>query len=584
MSLRSHQQEMLVLAERIAAGADDVRDILADVTPGGGKSMLPVICAARLLGPDRPIRQILWIVPRDNLRAQAEEAFLDPRWRRFLGHALTIRAAGNEADPARGLAGWCTTYQAIAANPAPHLAAVKAKPTLVVVDEAHHLPEDPWNEHGAWTKAVAPILAAARLRLFMTGTLLRDDRRRILGLPVDLFGRIDHRRPGFAAISYGRRKALEERAILPVCFTRADAAARWIALDGKAREVETLVGAGDDTRPALFSALRTQYAAALLESAVRLCGRIRMQRRRDRGLDPHAIAPGLGKLLVAAPDQRTARRYAALLERWLPPQAATGSRVALAISDEPSSLDALQRFRSADPASPPVLVTVAMASEGLDAPEIAVLAALTHVRSAPWLTQLVARATRIDPHAGPYEAQVAHVLHPDDDLFRKFRGLAEAEQLAVFGVPQPPRPDDERREGMAAARAAAVIPLASRVTALKGENGPPPIDPPRDDALVTMPPPRALPPSVREKQLRRAITAAVRRQAAAHARLTGAATPDFHAFNATLAKVQGKGVSRMTLPELEETLVWLAEHRIADFLPLLANDHRFHWSRRARNG
>ena len=47
-----------------------------------------------------------------------------------------------------------------------------------------------------------------------------------------------------------------------------------------------------------------------------------------------------------------------------------------------------------------MLVTAAMAYEGLDAPEVAVMAALTHTRSRPWLEQMVARATRVDPHAG----------------------------------------------------------------------------------------------------------------------------------------------------------------------------------------
>ena len=35
-------------------------------------------------------------------------------------------------------------------------------------------------------------------------------------------------------------------------------------------------------------------------------------------------------------------------------------------------------------------MTVAMAYEGLDAPEVAVVAALTHIRSRPWLEQMVA--------------------------------------------------------------------------------------------------------------------------------------------------------------------------------------------------
>src|ERR671911_400375 len=77
---------------------------------------------------------------------------------------------------------------------------------------------------------------------------------------------------------------------------------------------------------------------------------------------------------------------------------------------------------------PAILVTVAMAYEGLDVPEVAVVAALTHIRSRPWLEQMVARATRVDPHAGTYESQQALVYHPDDPLFARFRSSIETEQ------------------------------------------------------------------------------------------------------------------------------------------------------------
>jgi hypothetical protein len=100
--------------------------------------------------------------------------------------------------------------------------------------------------------------------------------------------------------------------------------------------------------------------------------------------------------------------------------------VRLATSDEHDAPEALAAFRlTAEPAIP---VTVAMAYEGMDAPEVAVVAALTHIRSRPWLEQMIARATRVDPHAGSYDRQSALVFHPDDPLFGRFRRSIEAEQ------------------------------------------------------------------------------------------------------------------------------------------------------------
>ena len=91
-----------------------------------------------------------------------------------------------------------------------------------------------------------------------------------------------------------------------------------------------------------------------------------------------------------------------------------------------------------------------MAYEGLDAPSVAVCAALTHIRSRAWLEQMIARATRVDPAAGPYQEQSALVLHPDDLLFRRFRERIEREQGTLARDRKPRRQgelpiDDGRR-------------------------------------------------------------------------------------------------------------------------------------------
>ena len=89
---RRHQEMVNNIVGAIARRETDVRDILAAVTPGGGKSLLPVIAAARLIQAGIAER-VCWIVPRDSLRLQAEEAFVDPHWRTTLGHDLTVRRA-----------------------------------------------------------------------------------------------------------------------------------------------------------------------------------------------------------------------------------------------------------------------------------------------------------------------------------------------------------------------------------------------------------------------------------------------------------------------------------------------------------
>ena len=106
--LRAARQAFGLVGAIAAGEATSITDVLAAVTPGGGKSLLPVIAGAHLIKAGI-VERICWVVPRDSLRLQAEEAFADPYWRKALSHSLTVRAADNEPDPSRGLAGYVTT-------------------------------------------------------------------------------------------------------------------------------------------------------------------------------------------------------------------------------------------------------------------------------------------------------------------------------------------------------------------------------------------------------------------------------------------------------------------------------------------
>ena len=109
-------------------------------------------------------------------------------------------------DPCRGLAGYVTTYQSIAAAPGLHLAEFQRHRYLLCVDELHHLPGLGELDAGAdaaedtaWSRALLPLLETAPLRLLMTGTLERADRRPILWL--------GYRRDPFARQQRARRPA-----------------------------------------------------------------------------------------------------------------------------------------------------------------------------------------------------------------------------------------------------------------------------------------------------------------------------------------------------------------------------------------
>jgi hypothetical protein len=396
--------------------------------------------------------------------------------------------------------------------------------------------------------------------------------------------------PGWAVIGYSRKQALQERAVLPVTFGALDGEARWRAEEGVEVGPHRLAAPypTETTRPALLTALRTGFAEALLREAFVSVRALRARRRQGRGLAPAEAALGLGKLLVVAPDQENARRYLESVRRWIPADQAR--HVAqLATSDTPGAHEAVAAFRLRP--EPSVLVTVAMAYEGLDVPEVAVVAALTHIRSRPWLEQMVARATRVDPNAGPYASQRALVFHPDDPLFQRFRIRMETEQGTLARPPKPsgrqaPLPfwvePSEDKDG--------IVPLESNALALRFATlrpGP--------DLAMRRPEQEAAQselleaPSVIERRLRARLgelvaAQAVEDQAGRSGLSGGVAGPGlYHRYNAVLKRVTGgKSRAQMTLAELEAAIGWLERNRLCEHLHLLEGDPRYAWSARQR--
>lgn len=547
--------------------------------------------------------RVCWIVPRDSLRLQAEEAFADPNWRAALGHGVSVRSAENAPDPCRGLGGYVTTYQAVAAAPDLHLSEFRKRRYLLVVDEVHHLPAladaDPSglapgqvgaDVEASWSKAILPLLELARVRLLLSGTLERADGRGILWLPYREGPRtrtreVDLDAPGWAVVGYSRAAALAEKAVLPITFGALDGEARWLDEGRRPVGPHRLSGDFETTRQALFTALRTEFAVSLLDEALAATRRLRAERRAKLGLAPGEPARGLGKLLVVAPDQENARRYLAHVHGKLPARGRE-TEARIAVSDAGDAHEALAAFRLQP--QPSVLVTVAMAYEGLDAPETAVVAALTHIRSRPWLEQMVARATRVDPFAGAWEDQRALVYHPDDLLFRRFRERMETEQGTLArhakGRRQPalPFPGEDGREGEPG-----IVPLASNALALRFETLAP-----GPDFAARRPEAREAqadlldPPSVLERRLRHRIGEMVATQVVEDEE--GLRLPrgggNYHRLNAVLKRVLGKGRGEMGAAELDAAVAWLERNRLAEHLHLLDGDGRYAFVARRRAG
>ncbi|MEH1921455.1 DEAD/DEAH box helicase family protein [Nostoc sp.] len=412
MQLRKHQTDMLQICEQIKAEVSSVRTIIVSVTPGGGKSFLPVIAAARLI--PTVADAICWIAPRQSLQKQAEEAFADGRLRNFLKHNHIIRSATNEHNPCRGLSGYVTTYQALSFDRGTRINAQEfaTKRYILFLDEVHHAELD-----SATHEAIQPLVDRAEVVILGSGTYERGNSQPIAFLPyqkvqggitLNLENLSD---PKIAVIRYTRRDALVEHAIIPLHFQLLDCRAEWIDKEGEARTIDSLAEAGDDSGDGLHTALNTEYAFELL-------------RRCLDDWQAHRQLNGRARMLVVAANISNAKRF---LE-WL-----KDMNVMAAIatsSDTKEAKKAIERFKTHGKNSVDILVTVAMAYEGLDVPAVTHIACLTHIRSTPWIEQMVTRTARVDRGSGSliYEHQLGYIYAPDDQLFQDCIASIQVEQ------------------------------------------------------------------------------------------------------------------------------------------------------------
>lgn len=424
MTLRKHQRETSELCREMLSGVP-IREIIESVTPGGGKSSLPVILAENLIPAiaDR----ICWIVPRDSLKYQGEGEFLEPRWMT----SKRIRAADNGNDLSRGTCGYVTTYQAVGANPSCHAEEFRKHRYILFLDEPHHLAKG-----SEWERAVAPLVESAVLIIYASGTLSRGDGEKIAFLPYKC-GEIDlEETESRRVITYSRSDAIQDGAILKVGFNLLDGESDWEELDGTKGSSKL---SGEESAKALFTALRTDFSKHLIDATL-------LDFHKELLVYPDA------KMLVVSPNIEVAKEYANYLF-------SLGKDVQIASSED----GALAKIRINDfkRGVYKILVTIAIAYEGLNVPEITHLCCLTHIRSVPWLEQMIARANRLAP--GKTRAVV---FAPADHQFKKARRMIETEQLVPLANPDEQMElapvQENRGEGSGEARPW-IIPVGSTV-------------------------------------------------------------------------------------------------------------------------
>jgi superfamily II DNA or RNA helicase len=424
LKLRKHQLKIVEVCREILEGKP-IRDIIMSVTPGGGKSFVPVILADNLIPAIAD--KICWVVPRNSLKYQGESEFCDRRW----NTEKRIRAADNGDDLSRSLAGYVTTYQAVGCTPECHAKEFKRHKYILFLDECHHVADG-----SQWHKALEPLVRSAALVVLASGTLSRGDGDKIAFLHYSVDGPLLYNVGVRRSIIYSRSEAIADGAILPVKFELVDGESEWEETDG-GKNTSKL--SGEESAKALFTALRTEFANDLLNSALKEYFIIDSNYRE-------------AKLLVVAPNIKIAKTYFDYLAcRGLPARIATSE-------DTPQARKNIEDFKRG---AYHILVTVAMAYEGLNVPEISVICCLSHIRSVPWLEQCFARANRLSPGKTG-----AVVFAPADWAFKKAVRMIEAEQRTPLNNPDGqqeliPENKQEQGEGNGGAKPW-IIPVSSK--------------------------------------------------------------------------------------------------------------------------
>lgn len=521
--LRKHQAQMVSVVNNIISG-QPIKYVLALVCPGGGKSALPMI-AGRLI-PAGLADKLCWVVPRKSLQRQGERNFVDPFFRRMFDHSLTIRSSTNDENPCRGLDGFVTTYNAIGVDSKRTvLRDFQKRRYILVLDEFHHV-----EQGDEWHIMLKPLASRAVCVLLMTGTCERGDGSKIAFLPyTQHLGRTlpvleSSDQLGLQVIKYTRTDALAEKAIIPLNFHFADGSATWREKHSNAKiHYDSIAGAKKkDAAAALYTAVSTKFAAQLMGLGLSHWNESRFE-------NPD------GKMLVVTAGIRHARSALKYL---------AGYRAEIATSHESkNALAAIEAYKAGDI---DILVTIAMAYEGLDVPAINHIVSLTHYRSRPWIEQMLARGVRVDHAAGPWNGQVAQVFTPDDPLMRELVAKIELEQapfvkeergvqLGLFGEMNEDEEGEEKNPF-------GIIPIESAMTRRRNKIlGPDPAAPIPSGPVFE----RA--PSEKEADLRERIESHVR----AFSYHTGR---PYRYLNGEIARRMGKSRENMTIGELSRCL------------------------------
>jgi superfamily II DNA or RNA helicase len=352
------------------------RRFTAAAAPGAGKTMFAGFVTTELLTAGL-VERVVVFVPTENLTRQwADELAL--HFSIFIDSAVV-----SEPDRQRfGMDGCAVTYATLSKEHAvrAHIDLANEQRTLFIFDEVHHC-----ADKGAWGKSVQRIVEKAPRSLFMnlSGTMFRSKSNELIATaeyePWD-----NGTLKVVADVEIHAMRLIQDHVLRGLDLYEFDSEVRWVDLTSGEIQDGSLGIAGEDAR------LRSQALTALHANQVWLT---EFFTKWLAHLEAQRVALGGYPLkgLVVARDQAHAQLYTDMLTDLVVSTRATPVWVAKS-EDGQAARIALEDARKSK--RPGVLVSVAMASEGYDNPDLSSIAYLSNVSAPLRLAQIAGRVMR----------------------------------------------------------------------------------------------------------------------------------------------------------------------------------------------
>lgn len=367
MEDRRHQAEATLIAGEIAIGKRKEKGVIADVTPGGGKSRLLTNFARRLLS-ENIVSHVIWGCPRNALVEQAQDAWKSEGLR---PDQLTVVHYGQLESQKKILLHRCQHER-----------------TLFAADELQFLKDADESKNGLWDRNAQLLLEASTKYLGVSGTLFSSSGGELLGVKYYPAEEMRLRNPSMAGlyqsgrnypdadIRYDLRQALTDKAVAPYAMDMGEVD---YTPAGCQEIIRLSDPESDDYRELLKPILhRNSVWEPVVDKMIEKWTAYRRDYYRSNAI-------------VVAASQRHAEEIADYLHHYhnVSPYLATSDQG----KDAYENIRLIKEGKFAQKRM--VLVTVAMASVGLDLPQATHMAYLNNYRFWGFMLQAFARVSRI---------------------------------------------------------------------------------------------------------------------------------------------------------------------------------------------